>query len=118
MAPPESRLRPGAVTLADLRALWARPHALRVEPSARSPVDAAAAVVADVVAAHETVYGVNTGFGLLARTRIDDARLAELQRALEQEARRLLELTTTKSETPDRPKAEGRRSHTTEDVRP
>ena len=30
----------------------------------------------------ETVYGVNTGFGLLARTRIDDARLAELQRAL------------------------------------
>jgi histidine ammonia-lyase len=28
------------------------------------------------------VYGVNTGFGLLARTRIDDARLAELQRAL------------------------------------
>ena len=30
----------------------------------------------------DTVYGVNTGFGLLARTRIDDARLAELQRAL------------------------------------
>jgi hypothetical protein len=28
------------------------------------------------------VYGVNTGFGLLARTRIDDARLTELQRAL------------------------------------
>jgi histidine ammonia-lyase len=28
------------------------------------------------------VYGVNTGFGLLARTRIDDTRLAELQRAL------------------------------------
>jgi DNA primase len=48
-------------------------------------------------------------------------QLAELQRALEQEARRLLELTTTKSETPgasDRPKADGRRSHTTEDVRP
>ena len=28
------------------------------------------------------VYGVNTGFGLLARTRIDATRLAELQRAL------------------------------------
>jgi histidine ammonia-lyase len=28
------------------------------------------------------VYGVNTGFGLLARTRIDSARLSELQRAL------------------------------------
>ena len=27
----------------------------------------------------ETVYGVNTGFGLLANTRIPDERLAELQ---------------------------------------
>ena len=35
-----------------------------------------------MIAAGSTVYGVNTGFGLLARTRIDDARLAELQRAL------------------------------------
>ena len=38
--------------------------------------------MADIVAARDTVYGVNTGFGLLARTRIDDARLVELQRAL------------------------------------
>jgi histidine ammonia-lyase len=51
-------------------------------PAARAKVDAAAATVSSIVAAHETVYGVNTGFGLLARTRIDDARLAELQRAL------------------------------------
>ena len=28
------------------------------------------------------MYGVNTGFGLLARTRIEPARLTELQRAL------------------------------------
>ena len=35
-----------------------------------------------MIASGKTVYGVNTGFGLLARTRIDDARLAELQRAL------------------------------------
>src|SRR5437867_8475562 len=75
-------LRPGALTLADLRALWADPHTLHVSGAARAHVDAAAATVSDVVAAHETVYGVNTGFGLLARTRIDDARLAELQRAL------------------------------------
>ena len=31
---------------------------------------------AQVIAEGRTVYGVNTGFGLLARTRIDDARLA------------------------------------------
>ena len=32
-----------------------------------------------IVAGGETVYGVNTGFGLLANTRIPDDRLAELQ---------------------------------------
>jgi histidine ammonia-lyase len=41
-------------------------------------VDAAASVER-IVASGETVYGVNTGFGLLANTRIPDARLAELQ---------------------------------------
>jgi histidine ammonia-lyase len=75
-------LIPGAVELAALRALWSRPHVLGVDPRARAAVDAAAATVAEIVEAHTTVYGVNTGFGLLARTRIDDARLAELQRAL------------------------------------
>lgn len=82
MAIPELTLAPGALTLAELRALWASPYALRVEPRAKSGVDAAAALVAEVVARHDTVYGVNTGFGLLARTSIGDARLAELQRAL------------------------------------
>src|SRR6478735_1650951 len=75
-------LCPGALTLDALRELWSQPHALDVDAAARPGVDAAAATVAGVVAAHETVYGVNTGFGSLARTRIDDARLSELQRAL------------------------------------
>ena len=39
----------------------------------------AAASVERIVAGGETVYGVNTGFGLLASTRIPDERLAELQ---------------------------------------
>src|SRR5688500_11957866 len=42
-------------------------------------VRAAAASVDRIVASGETVYGVNTGFGLLASTRIGDDRLAELQ---------------------------------------
>jgi len=75
-------LRPGALTLPALRALWAVPMTLAVDAAARAAVDAAAATVSDIVSTHRTVYGVNTGFGLLARTRIDDARLAELQRAL------------------------------------
>ncbi len=75
-------LVPGKIPLATLRSLWAAPRAIAVDERRRPAVDAAAAAVARVVAEHRTVYGVNTGFGLLARTRIGDARLAELQRAL------------------------------------
>jgi histidine ammonia-lyase len=75
-------LHPAGLTLAELRTLWTKAYSLRIDEGARARVDAAAATVSEIVAAHETVYGVNTGFGLLARTRIDDARLAELQRAL------------------------------------
>ena len=79
---PDLTLRPGALALTDLRRLWTAPHALSLDAAAKRAVDAAAETVRRVIAAGNTVYGVNTGFGLLARTRIDDARLAELQRSL------------------------------------
>jgi histidine ammonia-lyase len=75
-------LDPGRLALADLRRSWSAPQVISIDAGARPAVDAAAAAVARVIAEHRVVYGVNTGFGLLARTRIDDARLAELQRAL------------------------------------
>jgi histidine ammonia-lyase len=55
---------------------------IAIDPGAKIAVDAAARTVEHLIASGRSVYGVNTGFGLLARTRIDDARLAELQRAL------------------------------------
>ncbi|MCH8863698.1 MAG: aromatic amino acid lyase, partial [Proteobacteria bacterium] len=42
-------------------------------------VDKAAAVVARIADSGETVYGINTGFGSLARTSIDKADLEVLQ---------------------------------------
>jgi len=75
-------LVPGHLELAALRRLWSAPMALAVDAAAKPAVDAAAQAVDDVIASGRTVYGVNTGFGLLARTRIEDTRLAELQRAL------------------------------------
>jgi histidine ammonia-lyase len=45
-------------------------------------IDASAASIGRILAGGRTVYGVNTGFGLLANTRIPDDRLAELQRNL------------------------------------
>src|SRR2546430_15094260 len=75
-------LRPGRLTLEILRRVWAAPSPLIVDPAARHAVDAALAAIGRVLAEHRVVYGVNTGFGSLARTRIDADRLRELQCAL------------------------------------
>jgi histidine ammonia-lyase len=72
------KLNPENVTLDQLRRLW-RGEEARLDDAAMERVAAAAASVDRIVASGETVYGVNTGFGLLANTRIPDDRLAELQ---------------------------------------
>ena len=75
-------LEPGHVTLEQLRLVWSMPAKVEVASDARMRVDAAADAVGRVLTQDRVVYGVNTGFGSLARTRIDASRLAELQRAL------------------------------------
>ncbi|MCC5995758.1 MAG: histidine ammonia-lyase [Oceanicaulis sp.] len=74
-------LTPGAVTLADLRAIHAG-AAFDLDASAWPGVEAAAASVRRIVESGRTVYGVNTGFGLLAQTCISDDKLETLQRNL------------------------------------
>jgi histidine ammonia-lyase len=75
------KLNPGAVTLADLRAVWAGAP-VELADEAWSAIAAAAEGVGRILASGRTVYGVNTGFGLLAQTRIAADRLEELQRNL------------------------------------
>jgi histidine ammonia-lyase len=72
------RLNPDVITLDQLRQLW-RGATARLDDASMQRVADAAASVERIVASGETVYGVNTGFGLLANTRIADDRLAELQ---------------------------------------
>src|SRR5215217_1621404 len=72
------KLNPEAIDLAMLRQLWAGAEA-RLDDASMQRIASAAASVDRIVAGGETVYGVNTGFGLLANTRIPDDRLAELQ---------------------------------------
>ena len=74
-------LTPGTVTLDQLRDLWAGTPA-RLSDTALTAIDAAAASVDRIVAGGKTVYGINTGFGLLAQTRIPADKLADLQRNL------------------------------------
>lgn len=72
------KLNPEKIEIATLRQLWAGAEAQLDDASMRRIANAAASV-GRIVASGETVYGVNTGFGLLANTRIPDDRLAELQ---------------------------------------
>jgi histidine ammonia-lyase len=73
------QIRPGALTLDDLQAIHAGGSALALDASARERIRASAAVVQRAAAGDAPVYGVNTGFGKLASTRIDAAQLDELQ---------------------------------------
>ena len=61
-----------------MRLLWSG-EAASLDDASMYRVATSAASVERIVAGGETVYGVNTGFGLLANTRIPDDRLAELQ---------------------------------------
>ena len=75
-------LRAGEFRACDARAFLAADARLALDPSSRVAVDRAADVVAQIAAREESVYGINTGFGKLAHTRIPREKLAELQRNL------------------------------------
>ncbi|MBN7795985.1 histidine ammonia-lyase [Parahaliea mediterranea] len=75
-------ITPGALTLAELRRVNREPHHIALDPACHAAVDAAAATVAEVIAEGRVVYGINTGFGLLANTRIQPDELEELQRSI------------------------------------
>jgi histidine ammonia-lyase len=74
-------LDPTSIDLATLRQLWAGTPC-KLDDASLDRIRASAASVERIVAGGDTVYGVNTGFGLLANTRIPPERLAELQRNL------------------------------------
>ncbi len=75
-------LTPGAVTLAQLEALLSHDGAIALDPSARARVEASSAVIEAAATGDKAVYGVNTGFGKLASTRIAAEDTATLQRNL------------------------------------
>ena len=75
-------ITPGALTLEQLRAIRAGGVALSLHAGAHAPILRSAAVVQAAAAGNAPVYGVNTGFGKLASTRISREDLATLQRNL------------------------------------
>src|SRR5690554_3417161 len=75
-------IQPGEMALAQLRTVWQGPVQVSLPDSANAAVAASVACVNTVVAEDRTVYGINTGFGLLAQTRIQHDDLENLQRSL------------------------------------
>ena len=72
-------LTAGSVPLADWRAIY-RGASVKLDTNCASAILASAAAVTRILAKHEPVYGINTGFGKLASVRISDEDLATLQR--------------------------------------
>jgi histidine ammonia-lyase len=72
----------GDLTLASLRRIHEQPVAFRLAGGDRERIRAANGLVERIVAAGDAAYGINTGFGLLAQTRIPAAQLELLQQNL------------------------------------
>ncbi|PTT96639.1 histidine ammonia-lyase, partial [Pseudomonas sp. HMWF031] len=76
------QLKPGQLTLDQLRAIYQLQSPFELDPTARDVVEASTRTVDEIIENQRTVYGINTGFGLLARTSIPTDSLAKLQRNL------------------------------------
>ncbi len=70
------------LTLNQLRAVIDGPVTVSLTDTAWTDVDKGAAVIAAILAEGRTVYGINTGFGLLANTSIAPEDLETLQKNL------------------------------------
>lgn len=75
-------LKPGELTLDDLRKVQRNHVPIELDPACFEKINAAQKTVMDVLAQGRTVYGINTGFGLLANTRINANELETLQRSI------------------------------------
>lgn len=67
------------MTLGEIRKVAVEGDRVELDPAARKRVAESREVVEHILARHETVYGINTGFGRLADVRISDEDLAKLQ---------------------------------------
>lgn len=67
------------ITLAELRQVWLEPVTVTLGPEANRRIAESNEVVDELVASGTQIYGINTGFGMLATVRISDDDLGRLQ---------------------------------------
>ncbi len=76
------KIHPGELDLTQLKEIWGSTCKVELRAESRQGIMASAATVQKLLDENQTVYGINTGFGILASTRIEDKDLELLQRSL------------------------------------
>jgi histidine ammonia-lyase len=72
----------GELTLDTLRSIWRQPVSIEIDSAARTAIEASQQCVNKVVQGSDHVYGINTGFGLLANVTVPHDELVALQENL------------------------------------
>ena len=72
-------ITPGRVTLQQIRTSLANREPLELASGCRDAIAESQKTVRELIKRNETAYGINTGFGLLANTRISESDLSQLQ---------------------------------------
>lgn len=75
-------LTPGQLTLEQMREIYEQPVHIELDDSCIDAINRSQAAVQQVIDEDRVVYGINTGFGLLANTRISKQELEVLQRKI------------------------------------
>jgi histidine ammonia-lyase len=75
-------ITPGELSLATLRRVWKEPVQVSINEDAKAGIVASHEAILKLINEGKTAYGVNTGFGLLANTKIAKKDLEDLQRKI------------------------------------
>ncbi|MBW8184989.1 histidine ammonia-lyase [Shewanella nanhaiensis] len=75
-------LKPGTLTLSQIRDISRNKLTLELADEAIADINISSGIVQKIIDESRTVYGINTGFGLLANTKIEDKDLQLLQRSI------------------------------------
>ncbi len=76
------QIKPGKLTLQQLRTVSREQVTLTLTPECRERIDQSVSCVQKLIQSGRVIYGINTGFGLLAHTLIPHEELEHLQRSI------------------------------------
>ncbi len=78
----ELQISPGKMTLEQLRLVSRKKVKIKLDPGCEDAVKRSVETVRNVINSGRVIYGINTGFGLLANTVIPNDELEHLQRSI------------------------------------